>query len=167
VIKKPARYDNLSLYISNCYSVWGIVMKVCIVYESKYGNGKKLVEHMQTTLSNKGHDVKTYSVRETKPDSLPNADIYIFSSPTHVGGPPGKMKKFLKKLEINQEGAKYTLMTTYMDPKSKTLQKMEELLQPKGMTKVTDGFSIKVKGMKGPLEEGYEEKLEEFTKKIL
>jgi flavodoxin len=142
-------------------------MKVCIAYESKFGNGKKLAEHIQTTISKKGHDVETYSIRDIKPDSLPKADVYIFSSPTHIGRPPGKMKKFLNKLEINQEGAKYALLSTYMDPKSKTLQKMEELLQPKGMTKVSDGISIKVNGMKGPLEEGYEEKLEEFTKKIL
>ena len=72
-------------------------MKVCIAYESKFGSGKKLVEHMETTISKKGHDVETFSVRETKPDSLPNADIYIFSSPTHMCEPPGKMKKFLKK----------------------------------------------------------------------
>jgi flavodoxin len=142
-------------------------MKVCIAYESKFGNGKKLVDHMQTTLSKKGHNVETCSVREVSPDSLPNADLYIFSSPTHVGGPPGKMKKFLKKLKINQEGARYTLMATSMDPNAKTLQKMEQLLQSKGITKATDGVRIKVNGMKGPLEEGYEEKLEEFTKKIL
>ena len=142
-------------------------MKVCIAYESKFGNGKKLVKHIQTTISKKGHDVEAYSISETKPDSLPNADIYIFSSPTHIGGPPGKMKKFLKKLEINQEGAKYALMETYMYPKSKTLQKMEDIIESKGMTKVTDGVSLKVKSVKGPLEDGYEEKLEEFSKKIL
>jgi flavorubredoxin len=142
-------------------------MKVCIAYESKFGNGKKLVDHLQTTLSKNGHNVETCSVREVSPDSLPKADLYIFSSPTHVGGPPGKMKKFLKKLKINQEGAKYTLMATSMDPNAKTLQKMEQLLQSKGITKATDGVRIKVNGMKGPLEEGYEGKLEEFTKKIL
>ena len=142
-------------------------MKVCIAYESKFGNGKKIVEHMQTTISKKGHDVETCSVREISPNSLPNADIYIFSSPTHIGGPPGKMKKFLKKLEINQEGAKYALMETYMYPNSKTLQKMEDIIESKGMTKVTDGVSLKVKSVKGPLEDGYEEKLEEFSKKIL
>ena len=70
-------------------------------------------------------------------------------------------------MEINQERAKYALMETYMYPNSKTLQKMEDLLRPKGMIKVSGGVSLKVKSVKGPLEEGYEEKLEEFTKKIL
>jgi hypothetical protein len=34
------------------------------------------------------------------------------------------------------------------------------------MTKITDGLKIKVTGMKGSLEEGYEEKLETFANDI-
>ena len=142
-------------------------MKVCIAYESKFGNGKKIVEHMETTMCKKGHDVETCSISEAIPDSLPTVDLYIFSSPTHFGGPPGKMKKFLKKLVIHQEGVKYALMATYKYPNSKTLLKMEELLRSKGMIKVADGVSIKVKSVKGPLEDGFEEKLEEFIKNIV
>ncbi len=141
-------------------------MKVYIAYESKYGNGKTCVEHLQAFMNKKGHDVEISSVREIKPKSLPGADLYIFSSPTHVGGPPGKMKKFLKNLEIKQKGAKYALITTCLDPNPKTLQIMEKLLQPTGMTKVTNGIKIKVTGMKGPLEEGYQKKLEDFATEI-
>ena len=57
-------------------------------------------------------------------------------------------------------------MTTYMDPKTKIIQKMDEILQTKGMTKVSDGLKIKVTGMKGPLEEDYKQKLEEFATEI-
>ena len=142
-------------------------MKVCIAYESKYGNGKKCVEHLQSIISKKGHDVETPSIREIKPSSLLQADLYIFSTPTHIGGPPGKMKKFLKKLEITEEGTKYALMTTCLDYKTKALQIMDGLLQHSGMTKVSDGIKIKVTGMKGPLETGYEEKLDAFAKEIL
>jgi flavorubredoxin len=141
-------------------------MKVCIAYESKYGNGKKCVEHLQNVITKKGHDVETFSIREVKPTSLPQANLYFFSSPTHVGSAPGKMKKFLKNLDIKQEGAKYALIATCMDPNTKALQKMEELLQPTGMTKVSNGIKIKVTGMKGPLEEGYQKKLEDFATEI-
>ena len=142
-------------------------MKACIVYESKYGNGKKCVEHLQDIMSKTGHDVETFSVREVKPNELPQADIYVFSTPTQIGSPARKMKKFLKKLEVKQEGAKYALMTTHSSDKTNALQKMENFLQPIGMTKITDGLKIKVTGMKGPLESGYEEKLDAFAKDIL
>ena len=141
-------------------------MKVCIAYESKYGNGKKMMDHLQDALKGKGHEVQVCSVREIKPQALPQADLYVFSSPTHVGGPTGKMKKFLKKMEISQKGAKYALSTTHMDPNSKTLEKMDALVQPKSMTKVTDGLQVKVAGMKGPLEEGWEQKVEAFASEL-
>ena len=142
-------------------------MKVNIAYESKYGNGKKCVDYLQNTISKKGHDVEIFSVRETDPNSLPQADVYVFSTPTQVGGPARKMKKFLKKIDIKQEGAKYALMTTHMNPNATTLKKMESFLQTSGMTKASDGLMIKVNGMKGPLEEGYGKKIDTFANDIL
>ncbi len=142
-------------------------MKVCIAYESKYGNGKMCVDHLEKTIRAKGHNVEVFSVRETKPNSLPQADLYVFSAPTHMGGPPGKMKKFLKKMDIKQEGAKYSLITTCMDTNTKALEKMTDLLQPYRLTKATDGIKIKVNGMKGPLWDGYQKQIEVFANNIL
>ena len=141
-------------------------MKVYIAYESKYGNGKKCVDYLQEAIKKKGHSVETSPIHEIKANSLPNADLYIFSSPTHIGRPPRKMKKFLKKLEISQEEAKYTTIATHLNPDAKTLQKLDELIQPKGMTKASDGVQIRVTGMKGPLEDGYEKKLDTFVNEI-
>ncbi|UCE36825.1 MAG: flavodoxin domain-containing protein [Thermoplasmata archaeon] len=142
-------------------------MKVCIAYESKFGNGEKCAHYLSGAITKIGHETEVFSIRDVKPNSLPQADIYVFSSPTHVGGPPGKMKKFLKKMEIGKKEAKYALITTHMDPNTKTIEKMEALLEPKGLTKASDGLKIKVTGMKGPLEDGFEEKLDEFAANIL
>ena len=35
------------------------------------------------------------------------------------------------------------------------------------MKKVTDGFTVKVLGTEGPLEDGYEKRLEEFAEELL
>ncbi|UCF11963.1 MAG: hypothetical protein JSW06_07955 [Thermoplasmatales archaeon] len=142
-------------------------MKICIVYESKFGNGKGCMEYLQGVMSKKDHDVKMFSVREIEPTSLPLADLYIFSSPTQIGSPAGKMKKFLKKLEILQKDAKYVLVVTHLNPRANTLEKMERLLLSKEISRVTEGLMIKVTGMKGPLESGYEEKLDTFAEDIL
>ncbi len=138
-------------------------MKVQIFYESKFGNGKKCVEYLGNVISGKGHDVVTNSIREVKPNSIPQSDLYIFSSPTRMGNAHGKMKRFLKKMEIPKEGKKYALIATYADPETKTLTTMEDLVKAKGLTKAADGIKIKVNGMKGPLEDSYEEKLDEFA----
>jgi flavorubredoxin len=141
-------------------------MKVQIFYESKFGNGKKCVEYLGNVITEKGHEVNTCSIRDIKPNSISQSDLYIFSSPTRMGNVHGKVKKFLKKMEIPGEGRKYALMATYADPETKALTTMEDLVKAKGMTKVTDGIKIKVNGMKGPLEDSYEEKLDEFALKM-
>jgi hypothetical protein len=77
------------------------------------------------------------------------------------------MKGFLKKLKIKNKSAKYTVMTTCMDTNTHALDKMSELIQPTGLTKVSDGLKIKVEGMKGPLWDGYQKQIETFANTIL
>jgi flavodoxin len=141
-------------------------MKVCIAYESKYGNGKKVVEHLQDVLTGKGHEVQVCLARETKSNEMPAADLYIFHSPTHMMSPVGKVKKLLKKMEIPQKDAKYAVTATHQEPMAQTAKKMEAIIQPKGMTKAADGLQVLVKGTKGPLEDGWEEKVEAFASKL-
>lgn len=142
-------------------------MKINIVYESKFGNGKKCVDYLAGAIKKKGHDVDTFSVREINPDQLPEADLFVFSSPTQIGSPARKMKKFLKNLEVKNKATKYAIMVTYWSPNATTLQKMEQIVQPIGMTKVSDGVKIHVTGMKGPLESSYKKKLDSFANEIL
>jgi hypothetical protein len=68
---------------------------------------------------------------------------------------------------VDEQGVKYALMATHMDPNAKTLEKMENILKTKSITKIPQGLKIKVEGMKGPLEEGYEKKIEAFASQIL
>ena len=92
------------------------------------------------------------------------------------------MKKFLKKLQMTS-GSRYALLTTEGKPmpNKKTgkipteaeLAKyqrvrpiMNELLQAKGLKKIAED-KIYVTGMKGPLEEGWQKKVEEFATAIL
>lgn len=140
-------------------------MKFCIVYDSKYGNGKTCVEYLKEVVSKKNNTVEVFRVDKTEPKSLPAADFYVFSTPTHVGGPTRRMKKFLKKLDLKK--ARYSLMTTCRDTKTKTLEKMEKLLQPKGMVRASDGVKIMVTKLKGPLESDYREKINAFAKGII
>jgi flavodoxin len=140
-------------------------MMICIAYYSKYGNGKEAAEHLRDALAKHGHVVLLNSVENIDPKLLPAVDLYVFSSPTHMGSPAGKMKRFLKKLAV-PKGSKYALMTTYMGGNAKTLLKMEKILEKKGYVKAFDGLELKVEGSKGPLAAGYKTFVENFAQKI-
>ena len=57
-------------------------MKINIIYESQFGNGKKIVSQLSKLLKDKGQDVEVFSIYDISIESVPAADLYIFSSPT-------------------------------------------------------------------------------------
>ena len=141
-------------------------MNVCITYYSKFGNGVKCVEYVGESLKKKGNQVELLSVKAVKPDSLPSADLYIFSSPTRFGRPSGKMKKFLKELKIGNAEAKYALMGTFWEGQSKTIDILSQIMDEKGMTRACEGVLVKVGKIKGPLADDYQKTLDSFVEKL-
>lgn len=144
-------------------------MNISIIYESKYGNGKEAMTYLETSLRKKGYSVQLMSVHEIKPKSTPEVDLYIFSAPNRMGKIIRSMRKFLEKMEIKNPKAQYIVVNTCLNPSSsqdKGLEQMEEILRKKNISKLSEGLKLKVIAMKGPLEAGYEKKLEELALKI-
>jgi hypothetical protein len=99
----------------------------------------------------------------------------------YFGKPIGAMRRFLKKA-ILPTGARYAILTTEGAPRpdkntgrmpseeemarwQRIIPIMNELLQEKGLVKVAEG-KILVTGLKGPLEEGWQKKVEAFATQI-
>jgi len=144
-------------------------MNISIIYESKYGNGKQAMTYLGNILKKKGYDVQLLSIRELKPHMLPESDLYIFSAPNAFGKIVRSMRKFLEKIEIKNSSARYLLINTCLNPSSsqdKGLEQMEEILQTKNTSRLSDGEKLKVMAIKGPLEQGYEKKLDEIAEMI-
>ena len=144
-------------------------MNISIIYESKHGNGKQAMTYLENILRKKGYSVQIMSVHEIKPHSLPESNLYIFSAPNAFGKIVRSMRKFLDKIEIKNLSAHYILVNTCLNPSSsqdKGLEQMEEILQTKNISKLSAGLKLKVMAIKGPLEEGYEKKLDEFAQTI-
>ena len=144
-------------------------MNISIIYESKHGNGKQAMTYLENILRKKGYSVQIMSVHEIKPHSLPESNLYIFSAPNAFGKIVRSMRKFLEKIEIKNLSAHYILVNTCLNPSSsqdKGLEQMEEILSKKNISKFSEGLKLKVMAMKGPLETGYEKKLDEFAKTI-
>jgi hypothetical protein len=157
-------------------------MKIEYYHASKFGNGAKVAEEFKRIMATKGVDVNVHHVEDAKPKEMPLADLYLFSSPGRFGKPIGEMRHFLKNMNL-PPGSRYAILATEMNPQpdkktgempteeelgrcQQVIPRMNEMLQAKGLTKVTDG-KIFVIGIKGPLEERWQGKVEEFTTAIL
>jgi multimeric flavodoxin WrbA len=156
-------------------------MKIEYFHASKYGNGAMVAEEFKARMAARGVAVNVHHVRDARPKEMPPADLYLFSSPGRMGKPIGRMRRFLKKVPL-PSGTKYALLTTEGGPRpdkktgrmptEEELAKwqrvtpiMNEVLQGKGLVKVAEG-KILVTGLRGPLEEGWQKKVEIFASQI-
>jgi hypothetical protein len=156
-------------------------LKIEYYQASKYGNGKQVGEEFKKIMAGKGVTVNVHHVREAWPKNLPIADVYVFSSPGRIGKPIGSVRRFLKKVEL-PSGTKYAILSTQGAPRpnkktgrmpteeeqarwQRIIPIMNELLQSKGLQKVAEG-KVLVTGIKGPLEEGWQKKVEDFADQI-
>jgi flavorubredoxin len=142
-------------------------MKISIIYESHFGNNKKLVEDLAGVLRSKKQHVKIFSVKNIAPDEVQVADLYIFSSPTRRFTLPPDMSNFLDNFNPPAKHAKYALLTTYMDPRTIALKKMTTRLEEKEMKKATDDFKVRISGLKGPIKEDYTDRLKIFAEELI
>src|SRR5512135_1849958 len=130
-------------------------MTIEYLHASKYGNGAMVAEEFRKQMAARGITVNVHHIREARPKEMPPADLYLFSSPGRMGKPLGRVRRFLKKVQL-PSGTKYALLTTEgaPQPNKKTgrmpteeeLAKwqrvtpiMNEILQGRGLVKVAEG----------------------------
>ena len=140
-----------------------------------------MAEEFKKQMAAKEVPVNIQHVRDAKPKKMPPADLYLFSSPGRIGKPRGCVRRFLKKTSL-PSGTKYALLITEgaPQPNKKTGRMpteeemakwqrvapiMNKILQEKGFIKVAEE-KIQVEGIKGPLEEGWQKKVEAFVSRI-
>jgi menaquinone-dependent protoporphyrinogen IX oxidase len=156
-------------------------MHIEYFHASKYGNGVRVAGEFQRQMTARGITVTIQHIRAAAPGQMPPADLYLFSSPGRLGKPPWRMRRFLKKVQL-PAGTKYALLTTEAAPQpdkktnrlpskeelakwQRILPIMTEILEGKGLVQVT-AAKILVTGLKGPLEDGWQKKVETFTSQL-
>jgi len=157
-------------------------MKIEYLHASKFGNGAIVAAEFQKLMVAKGVDVEVHHIREVKPTELTPADVYVFSSPARMGKPIRSMRRFLKKLTL-ATGTPYAILTTELSPKpnektgrmptaderakwQRVIPIMREILTEKGLVSVLDD-NVLVTAMKGPLEDGWQQKVAAFADALL
>ena len=142
-------------------------MKYVIVYWSRYGNGKKLVERLAEKLRTKKAEIKLLTPDEADPTAMPTADVYVFSAAVEMMNLQKNMRKFMKKLK-GMDGKKYGIINTYGMKKDR-LDKMEKILFKKKMEKIAGiGFKVEGDGVQtgNGLMTGWETLVDEFAGKL-
>lgn len=139
-------------------------MKYVIVYWTRFGNNKKIVDYLTGKIQG---DVQVFKTDEADPAKMLDADYYIFSSAAEGFRLQSNMKKFMKDLE-NMDQKKYGIINTHALKKKNWLKKMESLLAKKKMIKVAE-VEFRMEGdvdKADGLQEGWEAKLDAFCSKL-
>ena len=147
------------------------MVKVFVVYDTKYGNtklvaekiveGMREVEEIETAISD---------VEEVNLERVADYDTILIGSPNHWGGPVRGIKKLIDKLGKLDLKAKWVaVFDTYIKGDfEKAVKKMEKRINEKvpRLKLIVPGLSIKVGDMKGPIVDGELPKCKEFGIKI-
>jgi len=157
-------------------------MNIAYYHASKFGNGAMVAAEFKKIMDARGITVSVQHIRDANPKDLPQADLYVFSSPGRMGKPKGSVRRFLSKVSL-EPGTRYAILTTQGAPKpdkktgkmpaqeeldrwERVIPIMNELLEAKGLKKVAEG-AVWVTGLKGPLEEGWQHKVAAFADQVM
>jgi len=157
-------------------------MNIAYYHASKFGNGAMVAEEFKKIMAARGVTVSVQHIRDANPKDLPQADLYVLSSPGRMGKPKGSVRRFLSKVSL-EPGTRYAILTTQGAPKpdkktgkmpaqeeldrwERVIPIMNELLEAKGLKKVAEG-AVWVTGLKGPLEEGWQHKVAAFADQVM
>ena len=73
--------------------------KAIVVYDTRFGNTKKVAEALTRGIQKHNIDVKCGSVKDVKLDDLGKCDLIAIGAPTHFLTASKSMKEFLLRLE--------------------------------------------------------------------
>ncbi|MCK6210630.1 flavodoxin domain-containing protein [Georgenia sp. EYE_87] len=154
-------------------------MHVAYYHASRFGNGAAVAAKFAEIMAARGVTVDVRHMRDADPKRLPPADLYVFSTPGFMGKPRRTARSFAKHARL-QPGTRYAILTTEVAPRpdkngqlpdpekldrwQRVMPIMRELLEGKGV-EVAEG-TVRVTDLKGPLEEGWEEKVRAFADRI-
>jgi menaquinone-dependent protoporphyrinogen IX oxidase len=149
-----------------------LVLRVFVVYDSKYGNTKEVAESIVQGLTEEGIETGIGYAKEVEPRSLLCYDALIIGAPNHMGQPSRTINKFVDSLAGIQLNAKTaaTFDTYFQRGRyfEKAMQKIEKHISQRlpNLTLVKPGLSVRVRGVNGPIVEGELPKAKEFGKKF-
>lgn len=127
-------------------------MKSIVVFDSNYGNTKKIADIIAKTL-----EAKSISVSDVSANNLESLDLLIVGCPIIGWMPTQKMQTFLSKLNHETiSGVKFATFDTRVKLfiHGDAMKKIASKLTSLGAIQITDPMAFYVKNKEGTLLEG-------------
>jgi len=147
-------------------------MKGLVVYDTSYGNTKKIAETIAETLKESGIEVDLFYVKDAKKLSAKDYDFLVLGSPTKIGSMSFAVRGFIGKLKgeewINKPFTAFdTELLDVIEKKgASAAEKIVERLKDKKLNQIMPVLKTAVLGMRGPLKENEIERTKEYTRDL-
>jgi menaquinone-dependent protoporphyrinogen IX oxidase len=152
-------------------------MKGIVVYDTSYGNTKKIAETIAETLKESGIEVDLFDVKDVKKLSSKDYSFLVLGSPTKFGTMSFAIRFFLGKVKseewVNKPFAAFDTENPENIEKARVekkewsaAEKIAEKLREKKMNQLLPVLKAAVLGQKGPLVEGEIERTKEYANRL-
>ncbi len=152
-------------------------MKGIVVYDTSYGNTKKIAETIAETLRESGIEVDLFDVKDVKKLSAKDYDFLVLGSPTRFGTMSFAIRGFLGKVKTEEWMSKPFAAFDTENPENterarvekkewSASEKISEKLRDKKMNQLLPVLKALVLGQKGPLKEGEIERTKDYAREL-
>jgi len=152
-------------------------MKGIVVYDTSYGNTKKIAETIAETLKESGIEVDLFDVEDVKKLSAKDYDFLVLGSPTRFGTMSFAIRRFLGKVKseewMNKPFAAFDTENPENIEKARAekkewsaAEKIAVKLRDKKMNQLLPVMKALVLGQKGPLKEGEIDRTKDYAREL-
>jgi len=147
-------------------------MKGLVVYDTSYGNTKKIAETIAETLKESGMEVDLFDVKNVKKLSAKDYSFLVLGSPTRFGTMSFAIRGFLGKVKKEEWMNKPFTAFDTENPENiekkegSAAEKIAEKLKDKKMNQLLPVLKAVVLGQKGPLIDGEIERTKDFAREL-
>jgi len=152
-------------------------MKGIVIYDTSYGNTKRIAEAIAETLKESGIEVDLFYVKDVKKLSAKNYNFLVLGSPTKFGTMSLAVRFFLGKVKSGEWMNKSFVAFDTENPENversqaenkewSAAEKIAEKLRDKKMNQLLPVLKALVFGQKGPLKEGEIERTKDYARQI-
>jgi menaquinone-dependent protoporphyrinogen IX oxidase len=152
-------------------------MKGIVVYDTSYGNTKRIAETIAETLKESGIEVDLFYVKDVKKLIAKDYDFLVLGSPTKFGTMSLAIRFFLGKVKSEEWMNKPFAAFDTENPENieraqaenkewSAAEKISEKLRDKKMNQLLPVLKAVVFGWKGPLKEGEIDRTKDYAREL-